>query len=110
MIRKLIFTAAALVALSAGAQAGNTVTTTQFGSLNNSTTTQIGGFAGSNTATLSQFGGFIANNATATQVSIIGTNTNTMFQDSEASPVPNNTATVNQFTFGTNNNHVTQVP
>jgi hypothetical protein len=105
MIRKLIFTAAALVALSAGAQAGNTVTTTQVGGLNVSSTTQVTAFS-TNSATLSQFGG--VNVGSANQINFAGLNSNTMFQDSEAN---SNSAAINQFNpFGTNLNNVTQVP
>jgi major curlin subunit len=80
MIRKLIFTTAALVALSAGAQAGNTVTTTQVGVINSSSTTQNSVF-GNNSATLAQFA-VLANSASISQATIFGTNSSSVLQDS----------------------------
>ena len=79
MIRKLILAATAVMALSAGAQAGNTVTTTQTGLENNSSTVQSG--VTTNTATLTQSGFFNngsvgqtapTNTSTATQQGIFG--------------------------------------
>ena len=87
MVRKLILAATAVVALSAQAQALNTITTTQVGVTNNSSTTQINVF-GSNTNVLSQFGGQNSNTASATQVTLTGTNRNTMFCLLYTSPSP----------------------
>ena len=58
MIRKLILATAAVMALSAGARADNTITTNQSGINNGSTTTQSGPVATSNTAALTQMGFF----------------------------------------------------
>jgi Curlin associated repeat len=63
MIRKLMLATTAVIALSAGAQAANTVTTTQTGFSNTSTTTQ-NGFT-NDSATLTQAGVF--NTGTANQ-------------------------------------------
>jgi hypothetical protein len=58
MIRKLILATAAVMALSGGAQAANTITTMQSGNENNSSTVQSGPVATSNSATLVQMGFF----------------------------------------------------
>jgi len=76
MIRKLILTTAAVMALSTGAQAANTITTVQSGNSNDSSTVQSGPAATSNSATLLQLGFF--NNGSAGQTG--GNNTSDAVQ------------------------------
>jgi hypothetical protein len=138
MIRKLILAATAVMALSAGAQAGNSVVTNQLGAANNSSTvqssttdntaalTQMGffnnGSAGqtagtTNTSTMTQgfpvFGGAAVNAAAVGQLSN-NSNTSTIDQTSSAavaaafSAIPTNSAAIGQATNGVNTSNLTQ--
>jgi Curlin associated repeat len=108
MIRKLILSTAAVMALSAGAQAGNTSTVNQMGLENNSSTVQSG--VTSNTATLTQAGFF--NNGSAGQTSPSNTSTITQGGFAPFTGAASNAAAVGQngtnLLSGSNSSTITQ--